>query len=83
MQYAHFIVNWKISPIPPPSPPETNRTQIHCKDGGGILSKVGVISPPTRKYLHQKPRRSTLKFTKVEVVEMVEIFTVYLVRISF
>lgn len=35
-----------------------------------------------RYYLHHNTRKFTLKFTRVEVVEMVEIFSVYLATIS-
>jgi hypothetical protein len=52
-------------------------------DGGDITSTTSKIPPPPAKYLHQESQELTLILRKVEiseVVEMVEIFSVYLGR---
>jgi hypothetical protein len=35
----------KIPPQLPPSPPDENQTEIHCKDSGDTSSNVEVLSP--------------------------------------
>jgi hypothetical protein len=44
---------------------------------------VEIVSPPPHKYLHQKTHKFTLKSTKVEVVEMVEILSIYLPKMYY
>jgi hypothetical protein len=57
----------QISPLPPLSPPDKKVNSNSRKGGGGIPSKLEVLSPPIEL-------KSTLKFARVEVVEMSEIF---------
>jgi hypothetical protein len=42
-----------------------------------LIRSGGCISTP-KKYLHQKTSKSTLRSAIVEVVEMVEVFSMYL-----
>jgi hypothetical protein len=44
---------------------------------------VEIISPPWAKYLHQKSQEMTLILRKVEISEVVEIFSDYLVTDIF
>jgi hypothetical protein len=44
------------------------------------ISTTMQISPLQSRYLHHNLRIFTLKLTEVEVVEMVEIFSMYLVK---
>jgi hypothetical protein len=68
-----------ISPIPPPSPLDKIKLKIKAKvvevptRSGGIISTARQISP-------LQDHKSTLKVAMVEVVQMVEIFPVYLVK---
>jgi hypothetical protein len=65
----------KIPPKPPPLPLEEKRAQNQDKEGGGIPSKVEVLSLLPNKYLHQKTRKTTLKLARVEIVEISEVFS--------
>jgi hypothetical protein len=71
--------NLKVSPLPPPLPLYT----IHAQNQSNvveILSKGGESISTVKHVSLPKNRKSTLKLAKVEVVEMVEIFSVYLVK---
>jgi hypothetical protein len=58
----------QISPLPPPSPPDENRTQIQAK-AVEILSKGGY--------------NISTSMATVEVLEMSKVFSVYLVKGSY
>jgi hypothetical protein len=53
-----------MSVISPPSPLDTNEAQNQGKDGGDSCQKVELIAPLSRKYLHHKTLKSTLKLAK-------------------
>jgi hypothetical protein len=62
--------NRKVSPLPPPSPQESNM--------GTNNGRKGEILPLlTYKHLHSNNLKSMLKPVRVEVVEIVEISEVF------
>jgi hypothetical protein len=72
----------RISPRPPSSPANTNQAQNRGKNvggipsrGGGVISTTGELSPP-------KDRKFILKSIRVEMVEMVEVFSVLLLSMQ-